>query len=320
MVTLTGYGSVVHEAQPRPQPWTAARPVIASDFPDPDVLTEDGVFYAYATNAYGKHVQVARSSDLRHWTMLQDALPTLPAWAAAAGDWVWAPEVIQTGAQYVMYYTARDVASGRQCVGAATSDSPAGPFRDTRAAPFVCQVSLGGTIDASPFRDGDALYLYFKSDGNCCHLAAQLWGQRLAPDGLSLIGEPVSLLTNDKPWEGSVIEAPNMLTHGGSYYLFYSANDYATARYATGYAHCSTPLGPCVEAADNPLLASTHVSAGSFVGPGGAAFFQAGGVTFVAFHEWGVSARGVLDGSRYLFIGRVGWHGSSPVISALPQT
>lgn len=319
-ITATGYAVTVRDAQPQPVPWVAARPVIASDFPDPDILVGDGVFYAYATNASGKHVQVARSSDLKHWTMLQDALPTLPKWADATGDWVWAPEVIQIGSRYVMYYTARDAASGRQCVGAATSDSPEGPFRDGRAAPFVCQVSLGGTIDASPFRDGDSLYLYFKSDGNCCRLAARLWGQRLAPDGLSLIGEPVALLTNDKPWEGNVIEAPNMLKHGASYYLFYSANDYASARYATGYARCSTPLGPCVKAADSPLLASARVSAGAFAGPGGEAFFQAEGVTFVAFHEWGVTPGGTLNGSRYLFIGRVGWHGSAPVIYASPQT
>lgn len=316
-VTLTGYDMTLNDGQ-YTQPWTAMRPVISGDFPDPGVLVVGDVYYAYATNAYGKHIQVASSRDLSHWTLLPDALPTLPVWAAD-GAWVWAPEVIQIGGTFVMYYTAHDAASGRQCIGVATSMRPEGPFRDTRTAPFVCQTGLGGTIDASPFRDGDALYLYFKSDGNCCHLATHLWGQRLTPDGLGLIGEPVSLVTNDQPWEGAVVEAPNMLKHDGGYYLFYSGNDYAGAGYAVGYARCQSPLGPCVQASDNPMLASAHDGSAPFAGPGGEAFFQAGGDTYIAFHAWGVAAGGAPDGSRYLFIGRVGWQGSKPVIGGLPQ-
>lgn len=312
VTTLTGYDVTLHDGQHVPS-WTFLQPAIASDFPDPGMLVVNGVYYAYATNAHGKHIQVARSPDLSHWTMLPDALPILPAWAAPNGDWEWAPEVIQIGSGFVMYYTAHDAASGRQCIGVATSERAEGPFRDTRTEPFVCQADLGGTIDASPFRDGDTLYLYFKSDGNCCHLATRLWGQRLAPDGLSLLGTPVSLVTNDQPWEGAVVEAPNMLGHDGSYYLFYSGNDYAGARYAVGYARCESPLGPCAQASDNPILASARAGSAPFVGPGGEDLFQVGGMTVMAYHAWSVTG-GTPSGSRYLLIGRLGWHGTTPVV------
>lgn len=312
LVTLTGYDMTLNDGQRTP-PWASARPAIASDFPDPGMLVVGDVYYAYATNAYGKHIQVASSRDLSHWTMLPDALPALPVWAAD-GNWVWAPEVIQIGAEFVMYYTAHDAASGRQCIGVATSMRPEGPFRDTRTAPFVCQASLGGTIDASPFRDGGALYLYFKSDGNCCNLTTHLWGQRLTPDGLGLIGEPVSLVTNDQPWEGAVVEAPNMLKHDGGYYLFYSGNDYAGAGYAVGYARCQSPLGSCVKATSNPLLASPRDGSGSLVGPGGEDLFQGGDITFIAYHAWHVTDGGTLSGSRYMLIGRLSWRGSAPIV------
>ncbi len=292
----------------------ASQPAIRSDFADPAVLVVGDIFYAYATNAAGKHVQVARSFDLSHWTSLPDALPTLPAWVDNRGDWVWAPDVIQIGRRFVMYYTARDAHSGRQCIGVASSAAPFGPFADTNAGPFVCQRDLGGDIDASPFRDGDALYLYFKSDGNCCRIHAHLWGQRLSSDGLHLLGAPVLLLTNDQGWEGDVVEAPNMLKTGRSYGLFYSGNDYATNRYAIGYARCQTPLGPCEKPADHPILSTNLAAPIPLVGPGGASLFEAGGVTWVAFHTWGVTVAGAPVAARYMLIERLSWHGGEPVI------
>lgn len=161
-----------------PDSWASTQPAIAGDFPDPGILVAGGRYYAYATNGNGKHIQMARSSDLRQWELLPDALPLLPSWVAPDSARVWAPEVIAIGSQFVMYYTAHDRASDRQCIGVATSARPEGPFRDTRTRPFLCQPELGGTIDGSPFREGDALYLYFKSDGNCCGIATHLWGQR----------------------------------------------------------------------------------------------------------------------------------------------
>lgn len=41
-----------------------------------------------------------------------------------------------------------------------------------------------------------------------------------------------------------------MMKHGNGpqpYYLFYSANWYASYQYAVGYATCTTPVGPCVK-------------------------------------------------------------------------
>ena len=37
--------------------------------------------------------------------------------------------------------------------------------------------------------------------------------QRLAADGLSLTGAPTTLITNDRSWEGGLVEGPWMIDH-----------------------------------------------------------------------------------------------------------
>ena len=311
-------------------------PVFTRDFPDPFILPEPGRFIAYATNdgEAGINVQVALSSDLRSWTLApdsaspsrpRDALPGLPGWAKEGATW--APEVVKTDAGYVLYFTARHRKSGLQCVGAAAAADPLGPFVSSAPDPLVCQFALGGTIDASPFRDVDgALYLYFKNDGNnpAADKPAQIWGQRLAPDGLRLEGEAVPLLRNDAAWEGRVVEAPTMVRHAGGYTMLFSASDFGwherqrLSSYAIGYASCDGPLGPCRDAADNPLLYSVDSrEVGCLSGPGHQAVFEAGGLTFMAFHAWSATPGcRKLDDARLLYIIPIDFSASKPQLGA----
>ncbi|HEU5270579.1 MAG TPA: glycoside hydrolase family 43 protein, partial [Jatrophihabitans sp.] len=185
-------------------------PVYRSDFPDPAVLRAGGTYHAYGTQSGDANVQTLTSTDLVHWQAGKDALPQLGRWATAGSTW--APAVIALGGRYAMYYVAHDTGSAKQCIGRATASDPAGPFSDTAGRPLVCQAGLGGSIDPDPVRAGDgSLYLYWKNDGNCCGQPVHLWGQRLSPDGSKLVGTPDALLGNDKPWQGSLVEAPEMV-------------------------------------------------------------------------------------------------------------
>jgi beta-xylosidase len=296
-------------------------PVLRTDFPDPGVLEVDGVYYAYGTNASGKNVQLARSTDLVEWELLTDAMPALPSWAMLGGSFIWAPEVIQIGEQFVLYYTARDKAADRQCIGVATSDKPEGKFRDNNDAALVCQVEEGGSIDASPFRDEDGtLYLYWKNDGNCCSQATYLYVQELAPDGLSLVGEPTRLVRNDSAWEGHVVEAPTMWQEDGRYYLFFSANNYAGFEYAVGYATCDTAVGPCQDAAENPILASVMDQRPPVIGPGHQTIVRDDdGETWLVYHAWEVLSSGTRGGRRMMWIDRLIWNDGLPDIEGPTQ-
>jgi beta-xylosidase len=292
---------------------TFKNPVITANFPDPFVLKYGDLYYAYATNGASKNVQLATSPDLIKWELKGDAMPALAKWVKISSADVWAPEVIQIGEKFVLYYTARDKASGKQCVGVATSDSPEGKFKDTNEAPLVCQTDQGGTIDPAPFSDGEKLYLYYKNDGNCCGYPTYIYVQEMAPDGLSLVGEATSLVRNDAPWEGGVIEAPTMVNHDGSYFLFYSGNDYGGMPYAVGYAACETVTGPCKDAPENPILKS-QVTRPLVVGPGHQTVILVEDEWWLVYHVWQMLPSGLRGSNRQVWLDQIDWSSGKPDI------
>ncbi|NDO88933.1 family 43 glycosylhydrolase [Cellulosimicrobium composti] len=276
-------------------------PVVDANFPDPDILLVDGVYHAYATNNQGQNVQHRTSTDLVTWSAPTDVAPDLGAWVSesctfspggATDRCVWAPEVAVVEGGYALYYTARDATSPRQCIGLSLSDSPEGPFEPVGDDPLVCPngedgtEDLGGAIDAATFVDGDQLYLLWKADGNCCTgMTAIIFAQPLTPDGTTLTGPPVELIRVDTPYEGRVVEGPTLLERGGTYYLFYSANDFYGGAYRTSYATASSLTGPWTKATTE-LLTSDRFQ-GDVRGPGGQDVVTApDGSDAIVFHGW----------------------------------
>jgi len=294
-------------------------PVIDSSFPDPSLLRDRGTYYAYATNHAGDPfykgdalhksdtLPCARSVDLVHWTLLPDAMPTLPAWVIPGRTW--APQVTAfvPGKRYVAYFTAHSKGSDAQAIGVAVAASPAGPFVGVGDGPLIEQRDLGGAIDASCFADGGTRYLVWKNDGNSRGQDTWLWGQKLSADGLSLIGTPTKLIKQDQPWEGNLVEAPLLWKHGTKYYLFYSANNYSNCSYAVGYAVAPSPLGPFVKPRATPWLSSTS----DVCGPGGEDIVTgADGQTWMTYHSW---AKG--PGSyRSMSVDPLVWNGDVPYL------
>ena len=278
---------------------TYQNPVWKEDFADPFILVDGGNYFAYATcyhNA-GANVSInipflmSTDGSLTNWKYMGDALPQLPSWAAANAGLTWAPAVLANNGTYIMYYTSRFASSGLQCISYATSSTPYGPFVDPNTAgPWLCQQSLGGSIDASPFvaPNGD-LFLVWKNDGNCCGYTVNIWSQLLDSTGTSFAPgtSPKALITNDQPWEGNLVEGPSMLAllNGTSYqyYLFYSANGYESYQYAVGYALCSSPTGPCHKPTYSPIISYY----GSVWGPGGEQpFYDLNGNLWFCYHGW----------------------------------
>jgi beta-xylosidase len=298
-------------------------PVHRDNFPDPHVVEHRGEYIAYATNA-GINLPMLTSRDLVNWYPVtdpadpkkrRDGLPELGAWAKEG--FTWAPEVMQVGGRWLLYYTASSRKLNAQCLGVAIADNPKGPFRDSSPEPMVCQTEVGGTIDANPFRDKDGkLYLYFKNDGNRVRMRTALWGQRLSDDGLRVVGRQVALLGDAEKWKERVIEAPTMVrAPTGGYQMFYSAGFFGwnpenrLSPYSMGYANCSGPLGPCKDAPDNPILRSfNNRDTGCVSGPGHQSIFAAGGRHYVSFHAW-AATKGCrkLEDERYLYVAPISW-------------
>ena len=309
---------------------TFSNPVIKRDFPDPFVLRVGDTYYAYATtDGAGKHLQLERSHDLVTWEELNDPLPKLPVWST--GD-TWAPEVSKTSAGYVLYYTAHDSdlkrpdSAGSQCITLAVGSAPEGPFVDSSQQPLVCQAKQGGSIDATPFVDADGKrYLIWKNDGNCCGLPTRFSIQELTPDGLKLVGKPTDMgVVNNEQWEGSLIEAPTLLLHDKTYYLFYSANGYDTDFYAVGYATSKTLRGPYTDAPENPILASAwnHDPTSEARGPGHQAIVaDAKGQLWMVYHAWDKDAVGYANGGeRDVWISRLSFVNGKAVVEPPKDT
>jgi hypothetical protein len=197
----------------------------------------------------------------------------------------------------------------------ATSAAAAGPFVSGAADPLVCQTHLGGSIDPHPFVDADGTqYLLWKADSNAIGQPSTLYAQRLTPDGLSLTSQPVPLLRSDAAWEQPLIENPALVASGHSYTLLYSGGWWESAGYATGYATCATPLGPCTKrTVDRPLLAG----GGDQAGTGGATVITGpAGDQWLAYHAWTPGAVGYNNGgSRSLRFAAVTRSDTQPVIA-----
>jgi hypothetical protein len=299
---------VVPEPAPAPDPLAPAPPADGRDAPDPFVLRDGDRWFLYTTQV-GLNVPVAISADLATWSASVDALPQLPSWAAWGATW--APGVLARPGGFVLYFAARSQALGVQCIGVATAGSATGPFASPDAEPLVCQPELGGSIDPYPFVDSDGTaYLLWKSDENAFRRPSHLYGQRLRPDGLALEGEPVVLLAYDAPWEDPLIENPALLAVDGTYVLLYSGGWWDSAGYGTGYATCTTPLGPCAKVTtEGPVLGSE----GSESGPGGACIITGpAGDHWLAYHAWTTGAVGYEEaGVRALRFARLEWSGDS---------
>ncbi|MEU8774198.1 glycoside hydrolase family 43 protein [Streptomyces sp. NPDC048606] len=265
--------------------------VLDRDFPDPDVVKVGRTYHAYATHGEKTNIQHATSTDLIHWTPVEeDVLPDLGSWAEPVRTLVWAPEVFDNGRGFTMHYTARDRAGGRQCVGVALSATPDGPFRPTGDKPLVCPVEQGGAIDAASYTEGARRYLLWKSDGNCCELPTRIHLQPVSRDGTRTTGDPVVLIGQDLDWEGKVVEAPTLVRRDGRYVLFYSAGFYGDHGYSTGHAVSDRLTGPYVKAPE-PLMST--VSLGHAVrGPGGQDVVTGpDGRDRILFHGWSHDGR-----------------------------
>ena len=303
---------------PAPDPQAPGQVVEAGvDQSDPFLLLDGLRYFLYTSGDPGTpdvNVPVTSSSDFDTWSPVSDALPTLPSWVAPG--FTWAPDVHRFGDAYVLYFTAlvRGSDPATECIGDAVGSLPTGPFWPS-AQPFVCQTTLGGDIDPRVFVAPDgAPYLLWKSDQNIggARTPTQMWSQPLRADGLGLVGQPAILLGPDERWEGTIVEAPDMVFVHGTYWLVYSGNWYNQPAYAIGAAACAGPQGPCLDLPQNPLLASNAQGQG----PGEASLFADGAGVWLLYSPWRSLAPHPDIPPRPVEITRLGFASSGPYLAA----
>ncbi len=289
-----------------------ANPVVDRNCPDPGVAAiDDGYVMACTSGNAGAAFPLRTSSDLVTWRSRGHVFPsgTRPGWAS--GDF-WAPEIHHVGDRWIAYYSARNAADGRLALGAAFADDPLGPYTDL-GRPLL-RDSNPGVIDTHYFETSSGeRYLSWKRDGNAIGQPTPLFVQRVQADGVTLTGPRTQVLVNDRGWEGNVVEGAWVIERGGYFYLFYSANHFATSRYAVGVARSRSPTGPFTKAS-GPILTSNH----AFAGPGHGSVVRGpdGGWVHV-YHAWYADRIDASPG-RVLLADRVSWRDGWPHMDARP--
>lgn len=208
---------------------------------DPFVLTHNGKYYLYATNADDGY-RVFVSDDMSKW---EDKGYCLKKGDVKGEKWFWAPEVMEKDGKFYIVY------SSEERIGVAVADSPLGPFTQ-KEKKFLSEKKA---IDGHFFVDDDGtVYLYYVRlwNGN------EIYMTKMSEDLQSIDEENEKfLLRADTEWElkdWEVTEGPFVLKHNGKYYLTYSANHTRCQDYAVGYAVSDSPYGPFVKYANNPIL------------------------------------------------------------------
>ena len=286
-------------------------------FGTPDVVRVGNTYWAYATTTGGDNLPIMHSTNLVKWVTrspypagknpgwwrgYNDGLPHPARWAlyyihrnGRSFASIWGPSVAWVHGHYVLTYAVSTGRPNRHCISVATSSSPRGPFVDSTRRPIVCSSDPGGSIDPQIIVDRGRAYLIWKNAGVKGSTPTRIWSQQLTWSGTALAAgsRPHNLLVTARPWEGNVIENPAMIHYAGRYYLFYSGNSFISPKYATGYAICAGPLGPCRRpSTPGPLLATR----GPVVGPGSASPFvgRFGGLR-LAYAAWDRGYSGPAD-------------------------
>jgi beta-xylosidase len=248
-------------AEPSEPGYTVAS---GADQPDPFVYVQGGEYYLFTSqDDVPQNVPVRAGPTMGQWGVVSDALPDAPPWSVPGK--MWAPDVAQFGNHYVLYFTSQlaGVTPSTMCIGDAVSTAVTGPYLAS-PTPFICQQSLGGSIDPRVFVDRTGQpYMIWKSDQNARAdqpglptVNTQIWSQPLSADGLRLQSAPTVVMVPDEPWQNHIVEAPQLVLVHGEYWMLYSGGWFNQTSYAIGAARCAGPLGPCIDTSSTPLLAS----------------------------------------------------------------
>ena len=299
---------------------TPGRQILTGPDPtDPFMITVGGRYFLYTSEGTSTlNVPLRTGPRPGRWSAPIDVLPVLPAWAV--GGLTWAPDVHRVAGGWALYFTAlvRGIDPPTHCIGAAYAHSPSGPFVATKA-PFICQLDHRGTIDARVIdTPGGHLVILFKSEDNANPNVpgpdqdgpTGIYAQHLSADGRTLLGQATKILGPTEPWEGTIVEAPDMVQAWGTWWLFFSGNWYSSPEYGIGVAACQSPFGPCTDPSPTPFLGSNRQGPG----PGESSLFTRDGAVSLLYNPFHANDPGPVI-PRPVVMARLGFTAQGPYLA-----
>lgn len=239
--------------------------LFAGDYPDPSILVEGDDYYLTCTSNYWlPALPIWHSKDLVNWEFVGNALEKY------IGT-VWAPDIQKIDGRYVIYFPA----GGEIYV--VYSDAITGPWSEPE--------DLGVRAIDPGFIESE--------DGHRCLYFNGGWMVDLAPDGLSVVGEPRHVYD---PWpipadwvvECTCLESPKLVKHNGWYYL--TSAEGGTAGPATSHmavVHRSRqPEGPWEASPYNPVIHTWSADEEWWSKGHGTLFADAQGQWWMVYHAY----------------------------------
>jgi arabinan endo-1,5-alpha-L-arabinosidase len=294
-------GGQCHGAVPstgRPGALVASEGGYAPWVHDPSTIIRCGdEFWLFAT---GTGVKALRSKDLATWREGPAVFSTAPAWTrevvANHRSYFWAPDVIQAGGCYLLYYSVSSWGKNTSAIGLASTptlnpDDPKFGWKDEGLVIRSFTNDNFNAIDPNVVLDAEGrLWMAFGSFWSGIKLVELNpgTGKRIANDS------PLHALAYHDS-----IEAPCLYRHGGHYFLF--VNWGACCRgtdstYEIRVGRSQHITGPYVDRDGVDLLRGGGTlllgTSGPFIGPGHAGLITAGGDDWLSCHFYDGTRRG----------------------------
>ncbi len=216
---------------------TYTNPIINQDYSDPDVVAVGDDFYMTASSfVNAPALPILHSKDLVNWTIINYALPAVEPLDVYAtpqhGCGVWAPSIRYHNGEFYIYWGDPDFG----VFMVKTKD-----IRGEWEKPVLVQPAKG-IIDTTPLWDEDGkAYLVNGWAASRSGLNAIITVTEMAPDGKSLIGDPV--IVYDGTYNGDfTIEGPKFYKRNGYYYILAPAGGVPTGWQVA--LRSKSPFGP----------------------------------------------------------------------------
>ena len=268
---------------------------------DPSTLVKDGDTYFHFTTGDG--VWYSRSTDMVNWGNPDTVFANgWPSWINSAvpgfGGHFWAPDIIQMGDYFYLYYSVSSFGSSRSAIGVARTASLKSPNWED-LGPVV--QSYGGNneinaIDAALFRDHDGrVYMSYGS-----------WFGGL---GVAEVNQSTGKLSSSVQhiFGGGhqSIEAPYITRNGDYYYLFFTRGNCCqgvNSTYRVQVARSTSVFGPYT--GERNLMPNVS---GNRKGPGHVGIIKQDGCNYTSTHYYDLNDNGAakLDIQRMDFVN--GW-------------
>jgi arabinan endo-1,5-alpha-L-arabinosidase len=303
---------------------------------DPTIIRQGGTYYVLSTDpgtvngvAQVGYLAILTSTDQINWTRSGQVFNTLPAWASAYNNVLWAPDVSFFNGVYHVYYTVSSFGTNNSAIGLATAPSMTGPWTDS-GGPILTSSAANKAYNAI---DENILLDYGSSGTTLQHVwmtygsfFGGIYQRELNPvtGQLSSTNTTAVQLATRPGVTGNPVEGASLVQKNGYYYLFVSFGAccntlYTTDTYQIAVGRSTSPQGPFVDQAGTSMLQGGGTiilsTSGEFTAPGGEfVYTDAVNGDLITFHALANNQNG-LD---YLFVNQLTWPNGWPLIGTAP--